>query len=90
MRTSCVYEHPCVCACAATQVWDMHLVGTGTGPSSTLRGMTAAVNDVAFTSSGAHVSQGGSYGHMRVLWKRWLWKQGVGHPPVSHAYAHVC
>lgn len=34
----------------------MHLVGTGSGPSNTLHGMTAAVNDVAFTSDGAHVS----------------------------------
>ena len=34
----------------------MHLVGAGSGPSSTLRGMTAAVNDVAFTTDGRHVS----------------------------------
>jgi len=38
------------------QVWDMNQVGAGSGPSGTLRGMTAAVNDVAFTYDKAHVS----------------------------------
>jgi hypothetical protein len=32
-------------------------MGTGSGPSNVLRGMTAAVNDVAFTSDGAQVHE---------------------------------
>lgn len=45
----------------------MHLVGSGSGPSATLTGMTAAVNDVAFTCDGAQV--GG---------QAWLRRAGVG------------
>uniref|UniRef100_A0A7S3QY31 Autophagy-related protein 16 domain-containing protein n=1 Tax=Dunaliella tertiolecta TaxID=3047 RepID=A0A7S3QY31_DUNTE len=53
LAASCGTDH-------VVQMWDMHLVGTGSGPSNTLRGMTAAVNDVAFTSDGVHVIAAGT------------------------------